>query len=169
LRLIAHPDVEKPPVVETYMHRLVCTNGLTIADPAAKISLRSKTPDNIFEELQTIMQAELDTMVQKLEDYANTANHFISGDRSLLIYNLAAERNLPRKLVSRAMDLGAELPAEASVYDILQIFTELAKEAKPNNAYKLQSLGGELASAHSEILHRCTTCERPITPNWDLV
>ncbi len=169
IRLLAHPDAEKPPVVEAYMHRLVCTNGLTIADPANKISLRSKEPEQILNELELVMQREVELMTRRLEEYANTANSRIEGDRALLIFNLASERGLPRRVLQRVMDLGAELPDDASVYDVLNVFTEVAHEVKPNNAYRLQAIGGELANPHSGLLHRCSTCERPMTPDYNLL
>ena len=42
IRVLAYPGLAKAPTVATYLHRLVCTNGMQVKETVGQISLRGK-------------------------------------------------------------------------------------------------------------------------------
>lgn len=171
IRILTFPDEQKPPVVQSYLHRLVCTNGLSQESAASRISLRGKTTEDIKEEFEMITQSLIGDLERVLEEYAATAEIRVVGDLSAFIFNVATERNLPQKVVQRVMELSRSLEPQPYVYDVLQIFTSVANESVSYpTMMSLQRIGGDFVNhEESGILHRCTTCEQPLIHNWDAV
>lgn len=162
LRIIAHPDVDKPPVVSTYLHRLVCTNGLSVPEIAGKITLRSKSPEDIASELENVMVGMIADLQTRLDDYARTAEIPIVGETSHFLYNVATERNLPRAVMNRVIDLGSNLGENPTIYDVTQIFTEVANEdISYRSQLALQGIGGDFVGNTDEMLRRCENCLHP--------
>ena len=67
--------------------------------------------------------------------------------------------------MTRVLDRVEQLPEDsATLYDVQQVFTSVANnEGLPyRTMMRLQALGGQMALDTEHVLHRCSTCERPL-------
>ena len=76
-------------------------------------------------------------------------------------YQLGREYGLTQRLMDRIIERVNVLPEDATLYDIQQVFTELANgSVNYKTMIKLQGLSGELAFNTEQVTLRCGTCER---------
>lgn len=163
LRFFVYPNQEKAPVVETYFHRLVCTNGMSSPSTEHTIRLRGNTVEEVLESLETNARALMAELPEKLENYKHTAEINAPEKLGEFAYQLAAEHSLPHMVVDRVMNNLAALPEQPSVYDVIQGITSIANEdVSWRNKIKIQRLGGDLAMNTEKTMHRCDRCERPL-------
>ena len=162
IRIMSNPTEVEAPVVQTYLHRLVCTNGLVSSEAEGTIRLKGHTIDDIFIEMEAACRNVLGDLNTKLSEYASLATQFPPGSPVRFAYQIGRERSLTKKVMDRIMERVNILPDDATIYDVLQVFTELANSGTVNYAtmLKLQGIGGELAFKTEAITHRCGTCER---------
>lgn len=161
VRIISNPTEVEAPQVLTYLHRLWCTNGSTSPEAEGTIKLKGNTIDDVFVELEGACQRVMGELDAKLADYAALAAAFPPGTPMRFAYQLGREYGLPQKLMDRIMERVNVLPADASLYDIQQVFTELANgSVNYKTMLKLQHLSGDLAFNTENVTHRCGTCER---------
>lgn len=161
IRIISNPTEVEAPQVLTYLHRLWCTNGSTSPESEGTIRLKGNTVDDVFVELEAACRRVMGDLDAKLESYAALARTFPPGTPSRFAYQLGREYGLPQKLMDRIMERVNILPADATLYDIQQIFTELANGAVSyKTMLRLQHLSGDLAFQTEAVTHRCGTCER---------
>lgn len=161
VRIISNPTEVEAPQVLTYLHRLWCTNGSTSPENEGTIKLKGNTIDDVFIELEGACRRVMGELDTKLADYAALATTFPPGTPMRFAYQLGREYALPQKLMDRIMERVNVLPADATLYDIQQIFTELANGAvNYKTMIKLQHLSGDLAFQTDQVTHRCGTCER---------
>lgn len=161
VRIISNPTEVEAPQVLTYLHRLWCTNGSTSPESEGTIRLKGNTIDDIFVELEGACQRVMGDLDTKLADYAALATTFPPGSPVRFAYQLGREYALPQRLMDRIMERVNVLPEDATLYDIQQVFTELANgSVNYKMMTKLQQLSGDLAFATDQVTHRCNTCER---------
>lgn len=162
IRITSNPSEVEAPQVQTYLHRLVCTNGLVSSEAEGTIRLKGHTIDDIFIEMEAACRRVLGDLDTKLAEYASLATQFPPGSPVRFAYQIGRERGLTKKVMDRIMERVNILPDDATIYDVLQVFTELANSGTVNYAtmLKLQGIGGELAFETEAITHRCGTCER---------
>lgn len=166
VRILANPIEPKPPKVMTYLHRLWCTNGSTSTEREGTINIKGNTVEEVLAELEMTAQQVMGDLDKKLAEYAALADRQPPGSPTRFAYQLGREYNLTQRVMDRVMERVAMLPEDASLYDIQQVFTQLANgnvNYKTMNA--LQHLGGDLAFATDHIVHRCETCERLLPDN----
>jgi hypothetical protein len=162
LRITSNPTEVEAPIVQTYLHRLVCTNGLVSAEEEGTIRLKGHTIDDIFVEMEAACRSVLGDLDSRLAEYAALATQFPPGSPVRFAYQVGRERGLTQRVMDRIMERVNVLPDDATIYDVLQVFTELANSGTVNyrTMLKLQGIGGELAFQTETITHRCGTCER---------
>lgn len=161
VRILSNPTEVEAPQVLTYLHRLWCTNGSTSPESEGTIRLKGNTIDDIFVELEGACQRVMGELDQKLADYAALAHTFPPGSPTRFVYQLGREYGLTQRLMDRIIERVNVLPEDASLYDVQQIFTELANGAvNYRTMVKLQHLSGDLAFNTEAVTHRCGTCER---------
>ncbi len=153
-----------PPEVRTYLHRLWCTNGCTSPTAESTITLRGRTVPEIEQELEDAARQVLSGLDAKLADYAATADIPVVGNNVAFVHQLGREAKLGSKIMDRIVAQAMLLPEPASIYDIMNIFTEVANHESVQYAslVKLQGLGGDMAFNTERIIHRCSQCERPL-------
>lgn len=160
VRVIAYPDLDKPPVLSTYLHRLVCTNGMSLAEPEAKINLRGKTTEEINQEFESIIANLKIGLGSRLDQYAESANIPIEGEVSHFMYNMAYEHGLSRNVTARVLDLRSLLDDSPSVYDVTQVFTQVANDSvNYRSRLALQNIGGYMVGDPEHALNRCANCQ----------
>lgn len=162
VRILANPTEVEAPQVLTYLHRLWCTNGSTSPEAEGTIRLKGNTVDDILAEMEGACRRVMGELDSKLADYAALARTFPPGSPTRFAYQLGREYGLAQRLMDRIIERVNVLPEDASLYDIQQIFTELANNGSVNyrTMIKLQHLSGDLAFNTEAVTHRCGTCER---------
>lgn len=161
VRILANPSEVEAPQVLTYLHRLWCTNGSTSPEDQGTIRLRGNTVEDILVEMEGACRRVMGELDAKLEAYAALATTFPPGSPARFAYQLGREYGLPQRLMDRIMERVSVLPEDATLYDIQQVFTELANGAVNYKLMtKLQHLSGDLAFNTEQVTHRCGTCER---------
>ena len=161
IRIISNPTEVEAPQVLTYLHRLWCTNGSTSPESEGTIRLKGNTIDDIFVELEGACRRVMGDLDSKLDSYAALARTFPPGSPVRFAYQLGREYGLTQRLMDRIIERVNVLPEDATLYDIQQVFTELANgSVNYKTMIKLQGLSGELAFNTEQVTHRCGTCER---------
>ncbi len=161
VRIISNPTEVEAPQVLTYLHRLWCTNGSTSPESEGTIRLKGNTIDDIFVELEGACRRVMGELNNKLEDYAALSRTFPPGSPVRFAYQLGREYGLTQKLMDRIIERVNVLPEDSTLYDIQQIFTELANgSVNYRTMVKLQHISGDLAFNTESVTHRCNTCER---------
>jgi hypothetical protein len=155
---------ERAPVVEEFWETLACLNGMTRQVTGSQINLRGRTVDEIMHEMNNVMRViweGLDASAHAIHASALTP---IPGSREGFIREVAGERGINARTVLRLQERAAELPEDASIYDITQIITGMANEESMPVATRrrLQEIGGDLTVDTQRMIHRCITCERPL-------
>lgn len=165
IRIISNPTEVEAPQVLTYLHRLWCTNGSTSPEAEGTIRLKGNTIDDVFIEMEAACRRVMGDLDAKLESYAALARTFPPGSPVRFAYQLGREYGLTQRLMDRIMERVNILPEDATLYDIQQIFTELANgSVNYKTMIRLQELSGDLAFATDSVTHRCGTCTR-LLPN----
>lgn len=163
VRIMATSDNSEAPVVESYLHRLVCSNGLTMPEPSGKIKLRGKTTSEVIAEMEQAAELILGGLDEKLEAYSNLTAEKITGNVHEFIRQLAVERGFGTRIQVELLNRSHYLPENPSMYDVLQIFTRLANEVSYSSMLELQSLGGHIVETNHQMFeHRCTSCQRSL-------
>lgn len=123
--------------------------------------MKGNTIDDVFRELEDACQLVMGQLDNKLADYAALSRTFPPGSPVRFAYQLGREYGLTGKLMDRIIERVNVLPEDATLYDIQQIFTELANgSVNYRTMIKLQHLSGDLAFNTESVTHRCGTCER---------
>ena len=161
IRMFANPTELQSPVVQRMLYRLWCTNGSTSPEAEGTISLKGKTIDVLIPELEAAARQAMSQLDQDLASYADLANRYPPGSKEAFARQLGVEHSIPARVMSRILDRIEILPAEATLYDIQQVFTEVANGNLPfRTRILLQGLAGNLAMNTDHVVHRCTSCER---------
>jgi hypothetical protein len=161
VRILANPIEAKPPKVMTYLHRLWCTNGSTSPEREGTIALKGQTVDEVLAELEFAAQRVMGDLDAKLASYAALADRQPPGSPTRFAWQLGREYGLTQRVMDRIMERVSILPEDASLYDVQQVFTQLANgNVNYSTMVRLQGLGGELAFNTDHVCHRCTMCER---------
>lgn len=161
VRILANPSEVEAPRVTTYLHRLWCTNGSTSPEAEGAMRLKGNTVEDVLTEMEEACRRVMGELDDKLASYAALASTQPPGSPIRFAYQLGREYNLPQRLMDRVMERINVLPEDATLYDVQQVFTELANG--PVNyrlMTRLQQLSGDLAFSTEQVTHRCGTCER---------
>ncbi|WP_267716673.1 hypothetical protein [Streptomyces sp. CoH17] len=163
VRLFAFPGIEQDPYAQTYLNRLVCTNGMAIREPEHTMTLKGNTVDDLLKSMEDTFEALLQGMDNRLEQYRKTAEVEVEGSVEQMVLNMAKERGIGTKLQTVLVERVPELGPKPSVYDVLQLFTRLANEtSRYSQRIRLQRIGGDLSSQTEHMLHRCTNCQHAL-------
>jgi len=156
IRFFAYPMQERRPFVQTYLHRLFCSNGMGIAEPELQVELKGNTVEEVLASLEGNAQRLMEGLPNRLEQYKATADVKIPGNLQQFVYQIGRERRLGTRVMDTVMTRTAELPDNPSVYDVTQVFTSVANEnVQYRSQLRLQRIGGDLTSMTEHMLHRC--------------
>lgn len=162
VRILAFPHQVKNPIVESYLCRLVCTNGMTSAIPSGRIELKGNTVDEVLAEMERAAETALSIADERLAQYLATASTQFPGNPQQFAVALATEAGLGAGVIKRVIDILNQIPEEtATVYDVVQAFTAVANhDVNHSTMIKLQRLGGHLSTHTADAINRCGTCEQ---------
>lgn len=167
VRILAHPNEAKAPTVQSYLHRLICANGMTTPESQGTIKIKGRTVPEVLQEMEEVAHQVLSTLDDKLADYAAMAHRPIpGGNPTSFAYQVGREAGLGQRVMDRIVQRANLLPADnATLYDVQQIFTEVANAGVSYSTMtRLQTVGGSMAFDTERVLHRCGACER-LLPN----
>lgn len=163
LRFLSFPFQSKPPTVTLYAERLVCTNGMCSPANLGQIALKGKTVDEVIAEMEVAAQLLLDRAPQKLAELEHTRHTPVPGSPQAFVAQIAKEANVSTRVLHEVLDQVNQLPDPVTVWDIQNIFTDVANQVTSySTLVKLQSIGGALAFDAPRQIERCTTCERKL-------
>lgn len=159
LRFLFTPNKIKAPSVSDFYWRLVCLNGMTTPVEANRISIKGLTVPEILASMEEAADRLLSTMDERLALYKKTATMKVPGHPVSFAEQLGHEAKLSQGIMHRVLENVRQLPEDASVYDVNQSFTAVAREAQYATRNRLQTLGGNLATRAPEMIERCSQCE----------
>lgn len=166
VRVIIQPGrPERAPIVEELWERFICVNGMTRRISGSEIKLRGRTVPEILTEMNNTMRQIWEGLDASAHAILHSAETPVVGATSDFIRAVAAERKINAATVLRLQERAASLRSNPSVYDVTQIFTELANEEglPVGTRRNLQAIGGDLAVDTDRMVHRCAQCERPLS------
>lgn len=150
----------KPPELYTYLNRRVCTNGMCIADSQFKLTLHGNTVDDVLREMEETAQQLMGKLPETLMTYRQTADQEIPGEVAQFVHTVAAEHKIGMRVTNAALNRLGELPNPASLYDVIQLFTNIANDdVTYRTRDNLQFLGGAMAANPDMYTHRCQSCQ----------
>jgi hypothetical protein len=153
------------PDVEEFMYRLVCTNGMSLPDPALpKIDARElDTVEHVMAALEARAQEAFSRVEAQIAHFYDLRNQPIEGDVSQALLRIAQEQGLPDRT---AMTLVRDrLPAAiaegeaATMFHLINLITNEANNpaiaSRPTSRRALEAAGGTVVAEHAD---RCTHC-----------
>lgn len=148
------------PWVNTFLYRLVCTNGMEIARVGAPVSLRQSS-EAMAADLEAAAMEQMALVTHQIEAFYDLRNKKIE-DPYALLRRYSQEGRYPARVLGRLEDNLPQYmdPQEASMFDVVNLITNQANHPdlleRPNARRALESAGGAAVESHS---HRCRTCQ----------
>jgi hypothetical protein len=161
IRFLATPNKVRAPSVARFLHRLVCTNGMTSSETDSKIMIKGLSVAEVIESMEDAADRLLSTMDEHMDRYRQTADMPVPGHPLSFAEQLGHEFNIPERQLHAVLDRVRQLPEEGTtVYDVNQAFTSIANEVHNyDQRSRLQTLGGSLALEAPRMIERCHTCQ----------
>lgn len=161
VRILLTPNRARPPVVTSYLHRLVCSNGMTTELKAGEITLKARTVPEVIAEMEVAAFEILGGLDDNLRSYAATAQMPVPGSPLAFATQLMREAKLPVSVREAVTDNINQLPDSATLYDVNQAVTSVANQGVSYaTRLRLQELGGQMALDAEATIRRCGTCEQ---------
>lgn len=155
------------PQVSTFLHRLVCTNGMTVTEETDKVSFKGNTVPEILAELEAAAQrcfARAEATIDHFYDLRSQRMETAAGQA--MLRRMVKEQRLPvadRRLLELEEVLGTiadEQGDEFSAFDVVNLVTNEANHPTLVNRmpqrHRLQSGGGQVVTEH---VTRCGHCQ----------
>jgi hypothetical protein len=146
------------PQVQKLIYRLVCTNGMEIADATAKMDGRGSNHEEFLTSFE-ITSRRLYSEVEADIDHFYQLRGKDLGDASQAVLRVAEEQGLPERVTTHLVRLVPDMiPAEgATQFDLVNLFTNAALEpgVPAGTRRRLEAIGGQVVAEQSM---RCQTC-----------
>lgn len=149
------------PWVNTFLYRLVCTNGMEIARTGAPVEMRGRSQEEVIEALEAAAMEQMALVNHQIESFYDLRNKKVD-DPYALIRRLSQEGGYPARVLDRLeehLPIYME-PSDASMFDVVNLITNQANhqdfQARPNARRQLEVAGGSAVHSHSE---RCPRCQ----------
>lgn len=162
VRVVQDRKNNRAPEIEKLVWRLVCTNGMEIADPSLRISSNGATEEEIYALFNAEIRRAVDSLEQEIQHYYSLREERLGDDPTGTLRRFALEQGLPNRTVGNLEDLVPSLgdnPAEATVFDLVNLMTNQANnpdiDYRSSTHRNLQRAGGGVVTDHAE---RCGTC-----------
>jgi hypothetical protein len=155
------------PAVNSYLYRLVCTNGMEVPETGTRVEARGGTVESVLAELELAADHAFRQVEEQIRHFYNLRTQRIEGDVTQAVVQIAAERGLPESTqihlahrVPSELDV-EELGHEVSMFDVINLITNMANDPRlrhrrgPRRA--LESAGGTLVQHEAD---RCSHCHQ---------
>lgn len=157
------------PKVDTFLYRVLCTNGLVVPETGATVDARGSSVQEVLAELEYAAQVAFGQVEEQLEHFYGLRQQRIEGDVTQAVMRVANERGLPDRT---AMTLARRVPDQldpetlghpVSMFDIVNLITNQANHpdlrSRRSSRRALETAGGDLVR---EVHERCHTCHQSI-------
>jgi hypothetical protein len=150
-----NPLMDNPPEVLPWSERLVCTNGMTSTNNRERVRVVGHDVDFVLEQIDGLA----DRMMQEAErlnhGFADMAGQEVN-DPAAAMRNFIIANRIPARLHQNLIELAQGLETPTTMYDILNIYTQMATHTfEPDNRRRLQAIGGHVALTNHL---NCSTC-----------
>lgn len=163
--MVTIPKNNQAPVISVYMHRLVCTNGMTITVQQSKVAVKGKTPHEILMETKNVAELMWARAVNALDGLKALHEEKVEQPRYMARV-IGDEMGVGERATRYAEDLIANFVEEApdytlSRYDMVQLYTALTHDdrIKSNLSDKIEAAAGGMVAAAADA-ERCSLCQR---------
>ena len=156
------------PKVDPLIYRLICTNGMEIPDETLRVESRGNTVDEVLQELEFAARRAFERVERDMEHFYAMRDERVEHPERV-IARIAQEHGLSDRLrialidAVPSMELAAGEDGEASMFDLVNLITNMANNpavTRQGTRRSLQSLGGTISSQHTE---RCRSCASKLT------
>lgn len=153
------------PRFDSYLLRLICTNGMTSPLHNQKFRVSGKSPTEILHNSEELVLKAIDQVPMMLSGFASLQKEKIDNYRSI-VRKICQENKLPNKLMNVLLD-AAEKPEFkttisdrqiTSMFDVINLITFVAShnsEISDSHREHLLSIAGSAALLHTT---RCESC-----------
>lgn len=153
------------PWTQEVLHRLACTNGMTIERPGLKVDARGQTVEEVLEELERMAQIAFGRVEEDMRHFYDLKNQRVDNPERTL-RSIARERGIPDRSMVALLDLAAteEIPDEPTMFDIVNLITNFANNPSIKNdggRRLLEAAGGATISEHGAA-SRCGHCKQTV-------
>jgi hypothetical protein len=162
--LMFHLPIRKrlAPSVATYLHRLVCTNGMVVTDRGFRVDARGETVDEVLASLELKAELAFSAVERNIEHfYALRQEEVANPERTLL--RLFDEFDVPTRLRDGILHRAPEIEAPATMFDLMNLITNQANHDEvafnPGQRHRLQSVGGSIIVDRAS---RCSHCQHRV-------
>jgi hypothetical protein len=146
------------PQVQKLIYRLVCTNGLEIADATAKMDGRGSSHSEFLDSFE-ITSRRLYSEVEADIDHFYQLRRQPLGDASQAVLRVSEEQRLPERVATHLVRLVPDMIPDdnPTQFDLVNLFTNAALEpgVPAGTRRRLESIGGQIVIEQSA---RCTKC-----------
>lgn len=169
LRFFQNRKLNHAPQVNTFLYRLICTNGMMIPETGLTIDARGATVEQVLAELEMAAERAFSQVEEQIEHFYGMRQQRIEGDLTQAVLRTATDRGLPDRT---AMALSRRVPEmlnaevlghEPSMFDVVNLITnqanhpDMRRRRGPRRALELA--GGSLVR---EVHDRCGTCHQTL-------
>lgn len=169
LRLYQNRKLNHAPQVNTFLYRLICTNGMVVPETGLTIDARGQSVEQVLAELEMAAQRAFSQVEEQIEHFYSMREQRIEGDVTQAVIRVAQERGLPDRT---AMALSRRVPElmdpeflghAPSMFDITNLITNQANHPdlrrRPGPRRVLEQAGGALVR---QVQDRCNTCHQSL-------
>jgi hypothetical protein len=150
------------PQVQKLIYRLICTNGMEIADATAKMDGRGSSHEEFLTSFE-VTSRRLYSEVEADIDHFYQLRDRPLGDASQAVLRVAEEQGLPERVTTHLVRLVPDMiPTEgATQFDLVNLFTNAALEpgVPAGTRRRLEAIGGQVVMEQST---RCQTCSAKV-------
>ena len=153
------------PVLSVYLHRLVCTNGMTSTDNKYKVEIKGLDADEILGNVKDVGALVWERAKKLLHGVAVLDDEKIAQPR-YMVSIFAREMGLDNRTTQYAMELVADFvdshPGyDFTRYDLVQLMTAIAHDSRiKQNARNSIAEGAGFMVAAAADEHRCDSCHQ---------
>jgi hypothetical protein len=165
IRVFQDRKINSAPQIEKLVYRLVCTNGMEVADPSLKVSAVGANELEIYALFEAEVARAVDVLMDDIRHFYDLRNQTVGSDPTGTLRRLAVEQGLPIRTVSNLEDLIPTLEhgEDTTVFDLVNLITNQANnpniDVRSSTHRNLQRAGGGIVNDHAE---RCVTCHSRI-------
>lgn len=155
------------PEVNTFLYRLVCTNGMEIPRTGTTIDARGSSVEEILAELELAAEHAFSQVEQQIAHFYDMRSQVVEGDVTQAVVRVARERGLPDRTANH---LARRVPEQldpqvlghpVSMFDITNLITNEANNpelrGRRGPRLQLEQAGGTLVQLEAD---RCGHCHQ---------
>jgi hypothetical protein len=153
------------PYTQEILHRLACTNGMTIERAGLKVDARGQTVDEVLAELEAMAQIAMGKVEEDIRHFYDMKKVAVDNPERAL-RTMARENKIPDRSTNALMDMVVteEMPDEPTMFDLVNLVTNFANNPSMKNdggRLILEAAGGAAITEHGKA-NRCGHCKQKV-------